>query len=153
VRRDSGAVHAPMRARYLEERRRGVGPLLELARRLGETAWRGKIALLAGDLETFGHCINRNQSLVDEMMRLCGFGSGAGREVNTLTAAALHAGALGAKLTGAGGGGAIFALPRPGEEDALAAALRRVATRAEFAGSEVLVLGVSPSGLQVEGGP
>ena len=68
VQRNSGAVHAPMRARYLEERRRGSGPLLALARQLGETAWRGKIALLAGDLASFGEQIDRNQALIDEMM-------------------------------------------------------------------------------------
>ena len=68
VQRDSGSVHAPMRARYLEERRRGSGPLIQLARQLGETAWRGKIALLAGDLRGFGAQITRNQELIDEMM-------------------------------------------------------------------------------------
>src|SRR4029450_2524993 len=59
VQRDSGSVHGPMRARYLEQRRRGSGPLLELAREIGATAWRGKIALLAGDLEAFGARRNR----------------------------------------------------------------------------------------------
>ncbi len=150
VRRDSGAVHAPMRERYLAERRHGRGPLLELARRLGETAWRGKIALLAGDLPAFGGQITRNQELVDEMMRLCGFAAGAGEEVEMLVRAALAAGALGAKLTGAGGGGAIFALPPPGEADRLADALRVAAARAGLTGSETMILPVTGTGLRVE---
>jgi hydroxymethylglutaryl-CoA reductase len=151
VRRDSGAVHAPMRARYLDQRRHGHGPLLDLARHLGETAWRGKIALLAGDLDGFGQCITRNQALIDAMMRHCGFPSGAGEEVHALTAAADEAHALGAKLTGAGGGGAIFALPAPGMEDRLAEALARAAARAGLTRSQVFVLSVSPTGLQVTG--
>jgi galactokinase/mevalonate kinase-like predicted kinase len=149
VRRDSGSVHAPMRARYLEERRRGSGALLAIARQLGATAWRGKIALLAGDLAACGEQINRNQALIDEMMRLCGFASGAGDAVNALIAAAHEAGALGAKLTGAGGGGAIFALPAPGGEESLADAVRRAAQHAGLSGSEVLILPVSPTGLRV----
>ena len=149
VQRDSGSVHAPMRARYLEERRRGSGTLLELGRRLGETPWRGKIALLAGDLAECGRQINRNQALIDEMMRTCGFASGVGEEVNWLAAAARDAGALGAKLTGAGGGGAIFALVAPGREAPLADALHTAAQRAGLNGSQVLILPVSPTGLQV----
>lgn len=147
--RHSGSVHAPMRARYLEERRRGGGALLELARQMGETAWRGKIALLAHDWIGLGRQIDRNQQLVDAMMDACGFASGAGEEVRALVAAARRAGALGAKLTGAGGGGAIFALPPPGGADALADALRDFAARQGLA-SEVLLLPVTRTGLRVE---
>ncbi len=150
VQRDSGSVHAPMRARYLEERRRGSGPLLQLARRLGETAWRGKIALLAGDLKEFGVQITRNQELIDSMMQTCGFPTGAGTEVRALITAAHDAGALGAKLTGAGGGGAIFALAVPGQEAALAEALRGAAQRAGLTRSEVFVVPVSEAGLRME---
>jgi len=149
VQRNSGSVHAPMRARYLEERRRGGGALLALARQMGETAWRGKIALLAHDLRELGEQIDRNQALVDEMMETCGFASGAGDEVRALVAAARAAGALGAKLTGAGGGGAIFALPPPDAAERLADALRTFASREGLA-SEVFVVPVAREGLRVE---
>jgi galactokinase/mevalonate kinase-like predicted kinase len=149
VQRDSGSVHGPMRARYLEERRRGSGPLLALARQMGETAWRGKVALLAHDLRELGYQIDRNQALVDEMMELCGFASGAGQAVRALVAAARAAGALGAKLTGAGGGGAIFALPPPDGAERLADALRDFAAREGLA-SEVRVVPVARAGLRVE---
>lgn len=149
IRRDSGSVHAPMRARYLEERRRGHGALLELARQIGATAWRGKIALLAHDLAAFGAQVDENQRLVDRMMRDCGFAAGAGEEVDLLVREARAAGALGAKLTGAGGGGAIFALPPPGEEERLADALRRTAQRHGLRDSEVLLLPVARQGLVV----
>ncbi|MBI3785928.1 MAG: hypothetical protein HY270_21250 [Deltaproteobacteria bacterium] len=150
VQRHSGSVHEPMRQRYLEERKRGSGPLLAVARQLGETAWRGKIALLAGDLAAFGQQIARNQSLIDDMMRQCGFRSGAGDEVACLVEAARRGGALGAKLTGAGGGGAVFALPRPGEAQALADRLRTAGSSAGLRSSEVFVLPVTPTGLVVE---
>jgi galactokinase/mevalonate kinase-like predicted kinase len=149
VERDSGSVHAPMRERYLAERRRGGGAVLELARRIGETAWRGKIALLEGDLVAFGRFIDRNQELIEEMMVSCGFASGAGEGARALIAAAREAGALGAKLTGAGGGGAIFALPGPGDEERVADALRQAAQASGLTGSEVSVLAVSPAGLRL----
>ena len=70
--------------------------------------------------------------------------------MHTLIAAAHDAGALGAKLTGAGGGGAIFALPAPGQEEPLADALRGAAQRAGLTRSEVFVVPVSETGLRVE---
>lgn len=149
VGRNSGSVHAPMRARYLEERRRGAGPLLELARSLGETAWRGKIALLRNDLATFGALLGRNQELIDEMMRQCGSPAGAGEEVALLVAAAHRAGAIGAKLTGAGGGGSIFAVARPGEEERLAQAIRDAAASAGLSGSAVFVAPIDTAGMIV----
>ncbi len=149
VERHSGAVHAPMRARYLHERRADHGPLLALARQMGETAWRGKIALLAHDLAELGEQIDRNQALVDQMMEACGFASGAGDEVRALVAAARSAGALGAKLTGAGGGGAVFALPPPDGDERLADALRTFAAREGLA-SEVFVVPVARDGLRID---
>ena len=82
------------------------------------------------------------------MMATCGFASGAGDEVRALVAAARAAGALGAKLTGAGGGGAIFALARPGEEEYIAAALR-APRGARLRDSLVFVAPISREGLRV----
>jgi len=149
VTRDSGAVHGPMRARYLEERRRGDGPLVALARLMGETAWRGKIALLAHDFAELGRQIDHNQEHIDEMMAACGFSTGAGAEVRDLVAAAKRAGALGAKLTGAGGGGAIFALPPPDQSERIADALRAHAARTGLT-SKVFVVPVAATGLRID---
>jgi mevalonate kinase len=137
-----------MRARYLEERKRGRGPMLDLARRLGETAWRGKYALLAGDLRAFGDLLRLNQNGIDEMMRECGFTAGAGDEVRLLVTASQEAGALGAKLCGAGGGGSIFAIAVPGAEERLAESLRLAAQRAGLSRADVFVSSVSSTGLQ-----
>ena len=85
------------------------------------------------------------------MMRECGFPAGAGEEVAALIDAARRAGALGAKLTGAGGGGAIFALARPGDEQRLVDALRDRARALGLARSEAFVAPLSRAGLLVDG--
>jgi galactokinase/mevalonate kinase-like predicted kinase len=127
--RVSGDVHAPMRARYLAESERGSGELLGIMRRVGDCAWLGKQALLRGDLPEVGRLFDRNHALVDRMMRSCGFPDGAGAGANALIEAARTAGALGAKLTGAGGGGSIVALAAPGDAAALEARLRAALPR------------------------
>lgn len=71
--------------------------------------------MLAGDMTRFGRLMNDNHRLVDEMMVYCGFSDGADWGNNLLIETALKDGALGAKLTRAGGGGSVFALTRPGE--------------------------------------
>lgn len=121
IERDSGDVHGRMRPRYLEEheewvdRRGAMPPMVRFMHGVWEATWRGKVALLSGDWKTFGHQMSENHRLVDEMMTYCGFVDGAGRINNMLIETALHSGALGAKLTGAGGGGSVFALTYPGE--------------------------------------
>ena len=125
IQHESGDVHGRMRPRYLQEHaewvHRGGSPpnLVRLMSDTYETAWRGKIALLQGDLAAFGSLMNRNHQLVNEMMEACGFQDGAGWANNLFIQAALENGALGAKLTGAGDGGSVFALTEPGKEEDL----------------------------------
>ena len=119
VQHDSGDVHGRMRPRYLvqwaEWKDKGgpMPPLVQLMFQAWATAWRGKMALLAGDLETVGELMNENHRLVDAMMSQCGFEDGAGWANNLFIQTALQQDALGAKLTGAGGGGSVFALAHP----------------------------------------
>ena len=110
IRRDSGDVHARMRPRYLEEHSTWATPECEIPPMVSfmhgawNTAWRGKIALLKADWITFGALMTQNYEWVDQMMKYCGFEQGAGWANNLLIETALKSGALGAKLTGAGGG-------------------------------------------------
>ncbi len=156
VQHDSGDVHGRMRPRYIAEydawleRGGQPPPLVRLMQGAWETAWRGKIALLEGDLETFGRLMNENHALVDEMMTRCGFADGAGWANNLCIRAALENGALGAKLTGAGGGGSVFALTMPGEQSRLVSAWERLAASAGLTQARIFTPCVSPRGLIVE---
>jgi mevalonate kinase len=154
--RDSGDVHGRMRPRYVEEYDgwvRDGGPmpaLVQIATRLWETAWRGKIALLAHDWATFGALMNDNHRLVNEMMVTCGFSDGAGWANNLLIETALAHGALGAKLTGAGGGGSVFALVRPGGEEAVMDAWQEAAAQAGLTSACIYRPRLAWQGLVVE---
>jgi mevalonate kinase len=77
---------------------------------MAEVASAGMDALAAGDLATLAHLFNLAHGL------LAGVGVST-PELDDMVHTARRAGALGAKLTGAGGGGAVIALPgEPGEE-------------------------------------
>ena len=125
----SGDVHKVMRGKYLEEIKGFLGfyeqgPFLVRQMKLiGDTAWKGKMALLESDWKTFGELMNENHRLVNQMMEYCGFETGAGTVNNKLIHLGLELGALGAKLTGAGGGGSVFYLLQPNDEDRFIAEL------------------------------
>jgi mevalonate kinase len=102
---DTG-VERPTRAqvakvRSIRERYpRVVEPVMRAAR---EIVLRAMDALKENDLETLGELMNINHAL------LCGVGV-SDESLEWLVNAARKAGALGAKLTGAGGGGCMIAL-------------------------------------------
>ena len=155
VARDSGDVHGAMRPKYLAEYEQYHGSggekpfLVRIMEEIGSTAWRGKFALLENDWETFGELMNENHRLVDEMMRYCGFTGGAGPENNLLIEAALDHGALGAKLTGAGARGSVFALARPEKVDDMVAHLARIAEENGLKNSVVRKCKIARKGLTV----
>lgn len=155
IRHDSGDVHGRMRPRYLTEydawRTKGgdMPPLVALMSAAWDCAWRGKIALLADDLTLFGILMNENHRLVDEMMRYCGFGDGAGWANNLFIEAAKQHGALGAKLTGAGGGGSVFALVNPDKDDQLMDVWQELAVKNQLDDARVYPLTISRSGLLI----
>jgi galactokinase/mevalonate kinase-like predicted kinase len=99
VEHSSGEVHKPIRERWLE----GEALAVDSYKRLTEIARLGKKALILGDWPLLGRLMNENHAIQRDLG-----GSGASNE--RLIAAALDAGALGAKLAGAGDGGTIIAL-------------------------------------------
>jgi galactokinase/mevalonate kinase-like predicted kinase len=99
VKRVSGAVHKPLRERWLA----GEPSVVQGYQRIAELAQLGKKALLNADWPQLGALMNENH----EIQRNLG---GSGESNERLIAAALSAGALGAKLAGAGEGGTIIAL-------------------------------------------
>ncbi len=156
IERDSGDVHGRMRPRYLQEHDAWVQaggeppPMVRLMSGAWRAAWRGKIALLAGDWETFGALMNENHRLVNEMMAYCCFEDGAGRANNLLIETALAHGALGAKLTGAGRGGSVFALVHPGQEGKLMEIWRQTAIEAGLVAARIYRPRIAHHGLVVE---
>jgi len=77
-----------------------------------------------GKLEELGGLMNLNHGLLEAI-------GVSTRELNELVYAARGAGrALGAKLTGAGGGGCIISLPSPGNSDYLLIAIEQARGKA-----------------------
>ncbi len=70
---------------------------------IAKIATRGLVAFEFGELEEFGELMTENQTHLSELGLSC-------PELDTLIEASLHAGALGAKLTGGGRGGFMVAL-------------------------------------------
>jgi mevalonate kinase len=100
------------------ERETGTGELLKRVRALreiqpeavdsimgtiGEIVEEAKTALIKGDLESLGILMNMNHGLLESL----GVSS---RKLNDMVYSARSAGAIGSKMTGAGGGGCIIAL-------------------------------------------
>jgi mevalonate kinase len=80
---------------------------------IGDVVRRGEAALAAGDLEELGRLMDFNHGLLSAL-------GVSARSLDTMVWAARDAGAHGAKLTGAGGGGCVVALdPTPETETAL----------------------------------
>jgi mevalonate kinase len=100
--RSTGAAVGGLRARWRRTARVTSGSSMRSGRRR-----RGAHAALAGDLAALGRAFDQNQALLVEL-------GVSAPEVDELVSAARAAGALGAKLTGGGAGGAVLALaPRP----------------------------------------
>jgi galactokinase/mevalonate kinase-like predicted kinase len=99
VQHASGAVHKPIRERWLE----GESAVVDGYKHITEIARAGKKALLLKDWPTFGRLMNENHTVQRGL-------GGSGESNERLIDAALAAGAPGAKLAGAGSGGTIIAL-------------------------------------------
>jgi galactokinase/mevalonate kinase-like predicted kinase len=99
VRHASGAVHKPIRERWMD----GEAAVIKSYKRITEIARMGKKALVLADWPLLGRLMNENHAIQRDL-------GGSGESNERLIAAALEAGALGAKLAGAGHGGTIIAL-------------------------------------------
>jgi mevalonate kinase len=88
-------------------------------RRIGALVLRARDALRAGDRAELGVAMDENQKLLAELLV-------STPDIERMCAVARNAGALGAKLTGAGGGGCVVALaPSAAIGDAILEAWRR----------------------------
>jgi mevalonate kinase len=118
VQHNTAALNTHVR-RWLEER-----PVrMHHFRDLGWLVRQATTALQNGDTATLGYLMNLHQ-LVQEKM-----GTSV-PQAEALIDAALEAGALGAKISGSGGGGIVIALVMPDEKEAVAAAIDKAGGRA-----------------------
>ena len=99
VQHASGAVHRPLRERWLE----GDPAVVSAYERITELARMGKKALMLEDWKTLARLMNENHAIQRDL-------GGSGESNERLITAALSAGAPAAKLAGAGDGGTIIAL-------------------------------------------
>lgn len=156
IKHDSGNVHGQMRPRYLQEynewQRKGgyKPPMVNFMSEAWNTAWRGKIALLEKDWATFGNLMNKNHQIVNQMMTYCGFSEGAGWANNLFVDSALENCAFGAKLTGAGGGGSVFALVRPGKESIIEDGWKKTIERYNLSKASIFRPQISKLGLIIQ---
>lgn len=128
----SGRVHRSPRERWLA----GEPLLMDTFERIAAIARTGKRSLIERDWARLGELMNENHALVSEL-------GGSGPENDRLVEAARSAGAWGAKLAGAGGGGTIIAL---------AANREAVALALTAAGAERILVPVPVPGLTVHRG-
>lgn len=103
---------------------------------MGFLAHQAESALANNDLPMLGHLMNLNQLLLEKL----GVSVAANER---LVEAAIDAGALGAKVSGSGGGGIIIALTKPDQQAQVAAAI-------EAAGGKSLVTLAGCPGVRVE---
>jgi galactokinase/mevalonate kinase-like predicted kinase len=156
IKHDSGDVHGQMRPRYLIEyndwQRKGgkKPPMVVFMSEAWNTAWRGKIALLEKDWATFGKLMNKNHQIVNQMMTYCGFSEGAGWANNLFIDSALENHAFGAKLTGAGGGGSVFALVRPGKERMVEGGWQKIIAKYDLSEANIFLPQISKQGLIIQ---
>ncbi|PWH15724.1 MAG: hypothetical protein DDG58_10615 [Ardenticatenia bacterium] len=121
VQHSSGAVHKPLRERWLE----GDPQVVEGYERITELARIGKRALLLEDWDLLARAMNENHAIQRDL-------GGSGESNERLIAAALAAGAPAAKLAGAGDGGTIIALWLDEDTAPLEKALRAAGAQAIY---------------------
>jgi galactokinase/mevalonate kinase-like predicted kinase len=121
VQHSSGAVHRPIRERWLE----GEPEVVAGYRRITEIARISKKALLVEDWKLLGELMAENHAIQRDL-------GGSGESNEKLISAALEAGAPGAKLAGAGDGGTIIALWLEEDTSTLEKALQQAGASATF---------------------
>lgn len=115
--RSTGAAVAGLRSRWEGDRSRYEALFDEVA----ATVEAGAAAVERGDLADLGRAFDRNQTLLEAL-------GVSAPEVEAVAAAARRAGALGAKLTGGGAGGAVVAVAEDAEAVARAFSVTGVQT-------------------------
>ena len=106
----SEGVHNKLRTSYLQNEQK----ILEHYKKLADISWKSRFALMKKDWKLLGEYFKENTRLMNEVMIDAGFKYGIGLANNILIKLIEeHSEVYAAKLTGAGGGGCVFALVNP----------------------------------------
>ncbi|MFX0046852.1 MAG: hypothetical protein ACFE8G_01665 [Candidatus Hermodarchaeota archaeon] len=110
VSHDSGNVHKKLRKSYLLK-----DPfILDGYRNLAEISWKSRFAIMKQDWKLLGDYFKENTIIMNKIMKYVGFRHGIGLSNNILIKLIEnHPDVFSVKLTGAGGGGSVFALVKP----------------------------------------
>ncbi|MBD3193668.1 MAG: hypothetical protein GF317_01330 [Candidatus Lokiarchaeota archaeon] len=110
----SGDVHYRLRKEYLG----GNDEIIRYYTKLARIAWKSRFAIMKRDWKSLGQFFNINTSIMNNVMKAAGFKFGIGVANNILIdIIRKNKYVLAAKLTGAGGGGSVFALTYPEKID------------------------------------
>jgi galactokinase/mevalonate kinase-like predicted kinase len=112
VSHNSGGVHEKLRQNYLQK-----DPfILKGYKNLAEISWKSRFAVMKQDWQLLGDYLKENTRIMNEIMKYVGFTFGIGLANNILIKIIEdHPDVFSVKLTGAGGGGSVFALVNPGK--------------------------------------
>ena len=107
---DSGNVHKKLRKSYLHKDPIVMNGYSNLA----DISWKSRFAIMKQDWKLLGDYFKENTIIMNEIMRYVGFTHGIGLSNNILIKIIEdHPDVFSVKLTGAGGGGSVFALVKP----------------------------------------
>lgn len=106
----SGGIHQRLRKLYLQKNPEIIRGYEELA----EIAWKSRFALMSHNWKLLGSYFKENTKIMNKIMIDAGFKYGIGLANNILIDLInKHPDVYAVKLTGAGGGGSVFALVNP----------------------------------------
>jgi galactokinase/mevalonate kinase-like predicted kinase len=133
VAHESGAVHEKLRRYYLD----GDPTIVDGYQYLAEISWKSRFALMKHDWKQLGDYFKENTTIMNNLMRHVGFLDGIGSFNNILIRLIEHnSDVFAAKLTGAGGGGSVFALVKPDRIDTVLSSwkeeLNKIITNEEY---------------------
>jgi galactokinase/mevalonate kinase-like predicted kinase len=111
---ESGSIHGKLRESYLMKEPK----ILRDYEKLSEIAWKSRFAIMKKDWRLLGKYFKENTELMNKVMKNAGFKNGIGLGNNLLINLIQdHPEVYAVKLTGAGGGGSVFALANPNKLD------------------------------------
>jgi galactokinase/mevalonate kinase-like predicted kinase len=110
----SGNVHEKLRNLYLKKDTK----IIKGYRKLAKISWKSRFLLMKQDWKHLGVFLKENSIIMNNIMKHAGFKHGIGLANNILISLIEdHPDVYAVKLTGAGGGGSVFALVEPDKID------------------------------------